>query len=130
MNSSLVENDYVKIWEYEGIVYQVFKPKTSITIDVAKKVIEDRLKVSNGKAMPIYIDIRNVISVDYRAKDYLAGKEGSKLLTAGAFLLDNNIMRLLAKVFCYIDRPPVPARWFNERQKALQWLEKYKQPIS
>ena len=120
------ENEYVEIWIENGIVYEVFKPDTILTIDVAKQVVIDRLKVSNEMTTPIFIDIRNLISSDSRARQYMASKGAVDYISAGAFLMDNELMRLLGNIFIKVDKPLIPTKLFTDTEKALTWLQSFK----
>ena len=121
-----IENEYVQIWYENGIVYQVFKPECILTLDVAKKVVEARLSVSNKMTTPIFIDLTNVVTTNTAARKFLAKGEALQFLSAGAFLLDNELMRLAGNVFIYIDKPLIPTKLFTDRDKAEKWLEQFK----
>jgi hypothetical protein len=121
-----VENPYAEIWFENGVIYTVFKPNTVITMEVAERVTEDRIKVSEGRTLPIFIDLRNMVSTENAARAYMASKSAQKFISAGAILINNEIHRLLTNLWLKIDRPIIPTKSFTEKEKALQWLERYK----
>ncbi|MDQ3191064.1 MAG: STAS/SEC14 domain-containing protein [Bacteroidota bacterium] len=100
-----------------------------LTLDLAKNIVESRLKISDGITRPILIDIRNLVSVDKAAREYLASHEATFLLSAGAISFGStfkNYMAILAgNVFIKIDKPAIPTKLFTEKDKALQWLRTY-----
>lgn len=126
MKERYLENDYAQIWFEGGIVYEIFKKDTILSLEVSKRVVSDRLKVSNNIPSPIYIDLCNVITTDTRARKYMASKEAVEYITAGGFLIDNEIMKLAGNIFIKIDKPLVPVKLFTDKDKALAWLQQFK----
>jgi hypothetical protein len=120
------ENEYTQMWIEDEILYLVYKPNLITTINVAKKIVEDRLKISNGLSRPIFLDARNLVSVDRASMKYYKTKESMQHASAGAFLINHPIARFIGNIFLNIDKPPIPAKIFTDKAKALQWLEYYK----
>lgn len=121
-----IENEYLQIWEENGIIFEVFKPGVMLDIDAAKKCVEDRMIVSNNITMPIFADTRQLVNMNLSARQYLAGEKGERFLCACAVLTDNILNRLLVNTYIKIDRPTIPTKAFTDRSKALQWLEFFK----
>lgn len=128
MKERYIENDYAEIWYEDGIVYEIFKPNTVLTLQAAQQVVNDRIAVSNKQVGPIFIDIRHLIHADNKAKKYLSSREGSLHLNAGAVLLDNYLSRLAFNIFMRIFKPLIPTRSFPDKESALKWLEHYTFP--
>lgn len=127
MRERYTKTESFEIWYEDGIVYQVFGPGTVLNIDLARQVVSERLKVSNGVSSPIFIDLTNVFYTDTKARKYMATKEAVQYIIAGAFLLDNEIMKLAGNIFIQIDKPLIPTKLFTDKDKALLWLQDYKQ---
>lgn len=70
------ENDYVKIWIEDDILYSNYQKNIIIDLDIAKKIIEDRVKFTKGKNYPILIDFTNLHSVTKEARDYMNDPQG------------------------------------------------------
>lgn len=126
MQERYIDHDFFEIWYENGIVFEIFKKNSILDLELSKQVVQERLKVSNGIDAPIFIDLRNVFSTDTKARKYMASKEAVEYLTAGAFLIDNELMKLAGNIFIKIDKPLVPVKLFTDRDKALLWLEAYK----
>lgn len=122
MRESYLENDYAEIWIEDGIVFNIYKPNLVLTLDVAKLLVEDRLKVSNGVSRPLFADISELVSVDRNARRYLS-REGGKLVDAGAFLVTSPISKFAGNIFMKIDKPSVPMRLFTSKERAIDWLK-------
>ncbi len=126
MKDRYLENKYVEIWFDNGLVYEIFKPGCILTISAAREIVQDRLKVSDGKISPIFIDLRNMVSTENAARSYLASAEAHEYLSAGGLLINNEIQRLLMNLWLKIDKPYVPVKGFTNENKALEWLEQFK----
>ena len=127
IKESYIENDYVEFWVEGGIIIEVFKPDvTRINLAMAKQIVQDRLKVNNGKTMPLYVDLANVKSADKEAREYFAGDDSVYLVNASAFLLHNYVAWLLGKLFLSINKPKATIELFRSKTKAIKWLEYYK----
>jgi hypothetical protein len=130
MKESLIDSEYCEMWLENGIIFQIYKPDLVITIDIAKAMVEDRLKISNGITRPMLADIRNLVSIDAESREYLAGDRAIYLLSAGAILLGSSlkdyIATLTANIYLKIDRPRFPTKLFNDKEKALKWLETFR----
>lgn len=121
-----LENQYVKIWIEEGVLYEVFKPGATLDLSAAKLVLEDRLKVSNEVSMPIFVDMTELVIADNKARAFMGSKEGTAFLTCGAFLINNELNKLLINIFIKFSHPSIPTRFFTNKEKAMQWLEETK----
>jgi hypothetical protein len=127
MKESYMEDDYAHYWLEKGIIHEIFKPGLEIiTIEIAKQMVESRLKVTNGIYRPLFIDLNNAISIDKKSRQYWANGDATKYVTATGILLDNEIARFWVSTYIKIDKPIVPTRFFTEKENALKWLETFK----
>ncbi|HTA83084.1 MAG TPA: hypothetical protein VK783_09130 [Bacteroidia bacterium] len=126
MKEQYVENDFFEIWREDGIIFTVFKKNVVLNLEISKQVVAERMKVSNGKPTPIFIDLINVVTTDTKARKYMASKEAVEFIKAGAFLLDNEIMKLAGNIFIKIDKPLITTKLFTDRDKAIAWLQDFK----
>ena len=53
-----------------------------------------------------------------------ASKEYSQHVNALAFYSDNMLLKILGNLFITVSRPIVPTKFFDEREKAVEWLNK------
>jgi hypothetical protein len=120
-----IENEYVKLWIEEGIIHEFFKVER-ITLEMAKRIVQDRLKLSNGVTMPIFIYSNNVKTFDKDARDYFGTEESLKYLSASAMVVDNYITMMVAKLFLAFTKPAIKVEIFKSDKKALTWLQNYK----
>ena len=124
----LVDNEAVRIWKKDGIVFAEYKPNLYIDMEVAKLTVKSRKQVTNGINFPVLIDIRNLKRVEEDARKYLASDEAAENVKAGAIIKDGLIVNLLANWYLSVDKPPFPTRMFGPTQikGAMRWLALYK----
>ncbi|MEO9870339.1 MAG: hypothetical protein ABJQ69_03490 [Ekhidna sp.] len=120
------ENNFVQLWEENGIVRVRYKPGTSLNLDRAKKMVEERAKIFDKRSKPLLTDFTHLISIDVRAREYLADNSSIPYISASAFLLTNMLNRLLFHVFTEIDQPAFISKGFTDEQSAFEWLEFFK----
>lgn len=122
----VIETEYSKMWIEDGIGFQEYKPGISITLNIAKEMVRQRIESFNGVARPVLVDIRSLKSIDAPSRRYFASKEAGELILAGAIYLSNPLARWFGNIFLKLDEPITPAKLFTDKNEALQWLERYK----
>ncbi|MES2397491.1 MAG: hypothetical protein V4549_15895 [Bacteroidota bacterium] len=114
------------MWLKGGIFFGKYKSNLIIDIQVAKDIIHDRRKMSNGITMPFLLDVTGLLCVDAPARKYMAGHEACEFLSAGAIYTHNKLLAFLGNAFILLDRPLLPAKVFTDKERALEWLEPFK----
>jgi hypothetical protein len=125
MEEGHLENEYVKIWIEEGILFMIYK-KDHIDIQYAKNAVESRLALSQGKSYPVFVDLNHVKGVTKDARGFLAGDQAADLINASALWGVHEMIKMLANFYLALNKPDVPVKFFSDKQKALEWLGKYK----
>lgn len=126
MKDFFISTDHYISWLENGIVRLVYLPDSIITLEIAKQMVKQRLEVMGGIIRPVFVDMRGMMSINAEARKYLAGREAIKYVSAGAIYLDNYLHYLTGTVFLKIDRPSIPSKLFTDKEKALRWLEPFK----
>lgn len=123
----MFENDYVGIWIENDILFSNYKQQLSMDIDIAKQIVEDRIAFTNGKPYFILIDFTHLKSVTKEARDFMNNADGGlKGLLGGAFVSNNVVATLFVNLFLKVSNPAIPAKFFTNKQDALDWLVKVK----
>lgn len=117
--------EVAKIKIVDKIIQIEFEQNTVLTLKLAKALVKQRLEVSNQTDFRLYIDIRNVISIDEQTRRYLAGSEGTQNAIAAAIHVENPLSKFLANLFIKVDKPLKPIKLFTQKRKALIWLKKF-----
>lgn len=123
------ENDFCEYWIDEfGVVHEIFKSTFSVlNLEVAKVITMDRLKVSNGVARPLYVELGKATKMDRAANRYLSTGPAMECLTATGILVRDQIEKLGANIYTGFFKPSVPTRFFTDKAKAMEWLRHYTQ---
>ncbi|KVV15014.1 hypothetical protein [Flavobacterium sp. TAB 87] len=116
------ENQNARYWIHEGILFFEYKSKTVIDLEVAMRVVADRISLQNERLLPVFCDIRGVVSTDKAGRDYLA-KAGSLLAVAVALLGNENISKTISTFYLEINKPSVPTQVFAVEQEAIHYLK-------
>jgi hypothetical protein len=120
-----VENEYVHLEIKEEILIATYKVK-SITYDIAIKVVNFRKDFMADKKYHALIKDDNTISIDKKARDFFASKEGIEGIQSVAVLTNSIYKSTLMNFFIKILPPKMPVKLFNTEQKALAWLKENK----
>ena len=109
-----------------GIIRGTYK-KGPITLDLAKQVVQNRLKFADYKDVPIMIGENGLKSIEKEAREYLSSDEGIQGLKAGAIVTKSIFSRHIANFFIRISviQPKIPTRLFSTEEEALQWLKQF-----
>lgn len=120
-----VENKYVDYRIEDGIMFIKYNSGMDINEKAAKKIVRDRLRFQDNTSYPIFCDVSEIGFVNREARNYLA-HEGSMMAKAVVFYLEDPLAMGTAKMYLAVNKPTVPTRWVLEKEKGLQFLEKYK----
>lgn len=125
------ENEFCEYWVDEfGIVHEIFKDSFRILdLEVAKIITDDRLKVSNGIARPLYVELGKATKMDRAANRYLSTGPAMDCLTAAGILVRDQIEKFGANLYTGFFKPSVPTKFFTDKEKAILWLRNYTQDV-
>jgi hypothetical protein len=115
-------NQNARLWIKEGILFFIYKPNTCINLEVAMRVVADRVALQNERQLPVFCDMRGIISIDKAGRDYLA-KSGSLLAKAVALVVSEKGSLVLSAFYLEINKPSVPTQIFTDEQEALEYLK-------
>ena len=124
MNTIKGENEWVKMEIHEYYFFIEYKTGTKLDLIAAKKIIEDAVKLADGKVYPAMTDIKNMPSHSKDVRDYFAN-EGSKNAIANAIIISSSLSSILANIFLTLNKPVIPTRIFTDSKKAAKWLEMF-----
>jgi hypothetical protein len=116
------ENNYIKLWVEEDILYCMYKKDCIVTIDAAKEIVSFRMKFQKGKSYKVMLYTSLMGMVTPEARQYLS-QEGYQGVTRLAMITNSPISTLMGNLFVSINKPPRPTRLFKTREEALKWLK-------
>jgi hypothetical protein len=105
-----------------GIFIGEYENGIQLDLEIAKKMVADRLKLQAGKSYPAVIHLNNVKSNSKAVRTYLA-TEGIEGISHGAFVVKNFYERVFINFFLLVDVPKVPSRVFQTEEEAIIWLQ-------
>lgn len=123
---SVFKNDYVTLFLKDGIIHAILHPNIVITLNLAKKLLEARLRFSNGITRPLFADMRGAKYIEDEARDFLASEEACRYASAAAILIENYFQKLLANFYLAYSKPRRPTKIFTEKANAVEWLSTFK----
>lgn len=125
MNIDYFLNMHWKMWIEDGVLRgKVFAD--TLTLNMVETGVRERVRLCRGTAFPVLSDIRKIKHVDKEARAFLAKSESTVLISAGAFLVNNQLQKVMGNFFILIDKPEIPTRLFTNEAEALAWLQQFK----
>jgi len=127
MKNEIFETRTVKIWLGEdGILRMVgIKPNASVTLTEAKENFDACVKASKGKKRPLFVDIRQIKSVDRESRQYTAGEATAKFTYRVAILFGSPLSKFFGNLFLKLNNPLLPTKLFSSEDEAIEWLKGY-----
>lgn len=126
MQAHSLETKYVNFLVENGILIATYAPNLIISLDIAKEMVEERIRFSDGITFPILVDLRGLASIDTLSRKYFTTERALKYTSAGALLVESLISKLAGNIYITVDRPALPAKLFTDKNKAIRWLTKFK----
>lgn len=117
------ENSQIHMEIVDGVLYATYKAGLKMTIDDAKNIVNERLKLLEGKILPVLIIDSGVVSMDKSARDYLSSDEGISGLRAAAIIENSLFSKMLINFFLRLTNPKIQVKAFNNKEEALKWLK-------
>jgi hypothetical protein len=124
------KDDNVEIWIKDGIIYNIYSSGLIITEEVARSITRERIRISQGRSFPLFVDASIMQYITKPAREYWSKGDGIKYLSGGAFLIRSPVQAIFGNVFLKINKPPLPAKLFTDKKEAIQWLQQFKKPES
>lgn len=128
MSDQSLDTGHASYMLRDGILVINYKPGLEITLDIAKDIVNDRMKLTEGKSYPGFLDGRGLKSLDKEAREYFSSEEGRKGVSAAALLVGSVYTAFLGNFFLTVTvgKVKIPTKIFTKEDKALQWLQQFK----
>ena len=118
----IIENDFIKFWKEDGILFSEYKKPTTITLENAREVVRMRHDISAGKNMYWCYDLAKLKSISSDAREYVT-KEGQQYLSASAMIFNSHITKFIFNAYFTINKPEVPTKAFRTVAEGYKWLK-------
>lgn len=118
-----VENANVILTKDRDILFVNYKASYAMTLETAIQDVKLRLDFQQGESFYVVTDIANLKSATKESREFLSNPEGGlKGIKAGAFISGSVFSYAIFSLFLKINKPLVPARFFNNKQQAINWV--------
>ncbi len=90
----------------------------------AVQLVEERKRMAEGRDMKVMICVGSLKMVEQEAQTYFASAEAEEGIYAGAIVKANTsmVVRTVINTFLNMRNGKSPAKVFNEREEAIEWL--------
>lgn len=109
----------------DGIVIAACHKNVNLNLDLAKKIVAERIRLQDGKSYPVVIHMNGLLPNSKSVRAYMA-KEGTEGISMGAFVVKKRYQEILINLFLTIDAPDVPTRIFHNEEDAIAWIHNAK----
>jgi hypothetical protein len=120
MITNQFENEYIRFWFEDGLVFGDYKHGVTLDIEAAKKTAADRVRFCNGQDFPHVINITGVKNTSKEARDYFSQGNGIKHMKCLALITDSPISRTIL-----ISKPKVDTKLFVNHKDAVEWSKSF-----
>ncbi|HWJ92371.1 MAG TPA: hypothetical protein VNR87_14745 [Flavisolibacter sp.] len=116
---------YIDYTIEQGIIIASYKNGVHINLDIAKEIVEARIRFSDKKSYPVLINSQGVVSMDKAARDYFSSEQGIRGLKAAAIVVNSPFSSFLGNFFLWVNRTRLPVKIFTNHQAAFEWLGQF-----
>jgi hypothetical protein len=109
----------------DGVVFITYL-REIIDYEFVDDLINARLKLIGERTFPIYADFRMVKRGSREARERMSAKDAGIGVSAVAILINSQVHKTIYNFFHSIYKAPAPAKLFTNKEKALKWLEQFK----
>ncbi len=128
MNTQLeIENEFCKMQIKDGVLYSWYKEGVVVDLIAAKKIVEARHTLIGESKYPVLVFDQGTKEVKREARIYLSTEEGMKGITAGAFIVNNPVTKMVIQFWLSLNvvKSNFPIKSFSNEKDALIWLKSY-----
>ncbi|MES2618332.1 MAG: hypothetical protein V4613_10655 [Bacteroidota bacterium] len=123
------ENHQLRMEIIDGILHAHYKKGFKITLEDARFLVTERLKLCEGREYPFIIYDGGVISMDKAARDFLASVQGTQGIKIAAFVENSLFSKMLINFFLTVTKQRIKGKAFDSEEKALEWIRLHEQAI-
>ena len=127
--SEIVDLRVFRTWlDTDGICYTIVKPNAIIEIEDAIANSAAVKQVSSGAIYPLLVNLKAIHSISKEARDHFSMQNRTAGVKAIGMLIKSPGSRIIGNFFLGLNKPTVPTKLFTDKDKALQWLQKFVSP--
>lgn len=109
-----------------GIIMAIASNHQLHTLEHAIENTKMIAAIAGNVRRPFLIDMTKVKSMSKEAREYYAGPEPQKSITAVAIVTKSSVGKAVANFFLLLTKPAIPTRLFTQIDEAVEWLLPYR----
>jgi uncharacterized protein (UPF0261 family) len=125
INDNVFENHQLKIEIKGDVLHAHYKAGIKLTLADAKYLVDERVKLCQGKSYHFMIYDGGVVSMDRDARIYFSSEEGIRGILSAAFIESSVFSKMLINFFLKITSPKVRSKAFSNLEDALEWIKTF-----
>jgi hypothetical protein len=107
----------------DGIVQLVWIPRTTALLEDATAALEAMAQITAGRRSPLLVDMRDTGPQDRSARAEWTSR--TDLSSGVAMIVGTPLSRMMGNLFIRMNKPPFPARLFDNEAPAIAWLKEF-----
>jgi hypothetical protein len=119
----VLDTAYIRLELEDDILVATYKKGNKITVEVARDIVQARVKFTENRSVGVLLCNQGVISFTKDARSYLSSPEGTRGIKAAAILTDTAATVMIGNFFIKVNQPPIPVKLFSNRVRAMEWLK-------
>jgi hypothetical protein len=124
-HTKVIEFPTATMWfDDHGILCSVSKKAPQQTVEEAKIMMEEFIKLTGGNKVCLLSDNTNSAPINKELRDYY-GVVIPKVAKAVAVISRSAVGKMVANLFFSIKKQPYPVKIFNVETEAKEWLKQY-----
>lgn len=112
------------IYIEEGVLFINAKSSFKMTLKIAQKLVEERIRICNGHSYPTCFDMCKVEVFSKEAREYLHTMSAVQI-TASVFIANNYFSRVFLNSYLCLYSPEVPTKILMNKDEAKKWLKQF-----
>jgi hypothetical protein len=125
MKVNCIEDEYLKAWIEDDILYGEYSLNLEMTLDIAMETVKIRHNLAGKKPYPVIIDLHNLKSITKEARDFLAKGKAVESVIAIALISRTNLHKIIGNLYLTFSKPSVPTKLFNNKNEAIAWIKQF-----
>ena len=110
----------------DGIIIAIASSHQLHTLEHAIANTKVNSELAGSMRRPFLIDMSKVKTMSREAREFYAGSEPTKSITAVAIVTSSSVGKAVANFFLLLSTPSLPTRMFTNYEDAKEWLLRYK----
>jgi hypothetical protein len=121
-DTRVITNPKFRMWlRPDGIVQVAWVPRSPALVEDATATLEAMAQLTGGRRSPLLVDMRDTGPQDRATR--AAWTSRTDLQSAIGLIVGTPLSRMLGNLLLRANKPPFPARLFDNEASAVAWLK-------